>query len=251
MDDGKSRVKRDGKDMAVLAGIGVFSEYQVVREYQVAKINPKADLIKACVIGCAVGTGFGSAINLAQVHAGSTCAIWGLGAIGLSVVLGCKAAGAQRIIGIDINPSKFETAQKFGCTECLNPLEMTGDKGVAELFQEQGGLDYAFECIGNVRTLETALSSLSLWGTLMIIGLSPKGTQLPFSVGKLQSGQRIIGGFFGGYRSREGVEELTEKYVTGNLEINDLITHQFKLDQINEAFDHLKSGKSIRSVIIF
>lgn len=216
-----------------------------------AKINKLAPLERASIIGCAVITGYGSAINVASVHEGSTCAIWGLGAIGLCVALGCKAAGAKRIIGVDNNPAKFEIAKRFGCNEFINPLGLNG-KEIAGTFLKQGGLDYAFECVGSVKTLEAALSSLSPWGTLVIVGLPPKATKLSFSVGKLLAGQRIIGSCVGGYKSRAGVQQLTEKYVSGELAVIDhLITHQFKLDQINEAFEHLKSGKSIRSVILF
>ncbi|CAG2181406.1 unnamed protein product, partial [Oppiella nova] len=165
---GVTRMKINGENLLSFLGTSTFSEYIVVREVQVAKINPKADLKTACVIGCAVGTGYGSVVNIAKVHPGAKCAVWGLGAIGLSAVLGCKQAGAATIIGVDINPDKENIAKQFGCTRFINPKTL--DEPIESILQKEGGLEFAFDCIGNQQVIDSAYKSLCPWGSLTLIG---------------------------------------------------------------------------------
>ncbi|CAG2174440.1 unnamed protein product, partial [Oppiella nova] len=230
-----------------IAGVSTFSEYVVVKEIQLAKLNPKADLKNVGVIGCAVGTGYGSAVNIARVHPGSKCAVWGMGAIGLSAILGCKQAGAETIIGVDINSDKESIAKQFGCTRFINPKNI--DESLETLLQNEGGIDYAFDCIGNQHVLNTAYNSLKPWGSLTVIGLGSKGSKIDVKVAELVKGRYVLGGFFGNYKPRKGNQELVEKYLNGSLPIDGLITHRIRLDDINEAFECLKAGKSIRTVI--
>jgi len=250
--DGTTRFKCKGKDLFHFMGCSTFSEYTVVPDISVCKVNEKAPLNKVCLLGCGIPTGYGAVFNNAKVESGSTVAVWGLGCVGLAVIMGAKAAGASRIIGVDVNPSKFETAKQFGATECLNPKDY--EKPVQDVLIEKtdGGLDYTFECIGNVATMRAALESCHKgWGVSTIIGVAGSGQEINTRPFQLVTGRVWKGSAFGGWKSRDSVPKLVEEYLTGSLKVNEFVTHEFGLDQINSAFDVMHEGKSIRSVVNF
>lgn len=193
MPNGTSRFSAKGKQLFHFMGCSTFSEYTVVAEISLAKINDKAPLDKVCLLGCGIPTGYGAAVNTAGVEPGSTCAIWGLGAVGLAVIMGCKAAGATRIIGIDINPDKFKVAKEFGATEFVNPKDVTGSFADHLVQLTDGGLDYTFECIGNVATMRQALeSSHKGWGVSVIIGVAGAGQEISTRPFQLVTGQFFL-----------------------------------------------------------
>lgn len=250
MPDGTSRFTAKGKQLFHFMGCSTFSEYTVVAEISLCKINEKAPLEKVCLLGCGIPTGYGAALNTAGVEPGSTCAVWGLGAVGLAVIMGCKTAGASRIIGIDINPGKFEVAKQFGATEFVNPKEVT--KPIQEHLVEltDGGLDYTFECIGNVLTMRQALEAAHKgWGVSVIIGVAGAGQEISTRPFQLVTGRVWKGTAFGGYKSVESVPKLVEQYLAGTFKIDEFITHNMELSKINEAFDLMHSGESIRSIV--
>lgn len=250
MPDGTSRFTCSGQAIFHFMGCSTFSEYTVVADISVAKIDNKAPLDKVCLLGCGVSTGYGAAINTAKVEKNSSCAIWGLGGVGLAVALGCKAAGATRIIGIDINESKFEIAKKFGCTECINPKMY--NKSIQDILIEMtdGGLDYTFECIGNVQTMRAALEACHKgWGTSVIIGVASAGQEISTRPFQLVTGRVWKGCAFGGWKSRDSVPKLVEEYLNGNLVLDDFITHSLRLDDVNDALQLMHTGESIRSVL--
>lgn len=250
MPDGTSRFSAKGKQLFHFMGCSTFAEYTVVAEISLAKINEKAPLDKVCLLGCGIPTGYGAALNTAGVEPGSTCAIWGLGAVGLAVIMGCKTAGASRIIGIDINPSKFEVAKQFGATEFVNPKDVTGSFQDHLVQLTDGGLDYTFECIGNVVTMRQALESAHKgWGVSVIIGVAGAGQEISTRPFQLVTGRTWKGTAFGGYKSVESVPKLVEEYLSGSFKIDEFITHQMDLAKINEAFDLMHKGESIRSIV--
>lgn len=251
MPDGTSRFTCNGKTVYHYMGTSTFSEYTVVADISLCKINENAALDRVCLLGCGIPTGYGAAINTAGVEPGSTCGVWGLGAVGLAVVMGCKAAGASRIIGIDINPSKFDTAKQFGCTEFINPNE-SKEKPIQQLISEMtdGGLDFTFECIGNIHTMRAALeSSARGWGTSVIIGVAASGQEISTRPFQLVTGRTWKGTAFGGYKSVENVPKLVESYLKKELKIDEFVTHSLGLSEINDAFTLMHEGKSIRSII--
>ncbi|CAH1795382.1 unnamed protein product [Owenia fusiformis] len=252
MPDGTTRFTCKGQEVFHFMGTSTFSEYTVVAEISVAKVNEKAPLDKVCLLGCGISTGYGAAINTAKVEPGSSCAVWGVGAVGLAVLMGCKAAGASRIIGIDINPDKFEIAKQFGATECINPKDY--DKPIQTVLTEMtdGGLDYTFECIGNVGTMRAALESCHKgWGVSTIIGVAAAGQEISTRPFQLVTGRVWKGTAFGGFKSRDSVPKLVEDYLGGIVKVDEFITHNMPLDKINESFDLMHAGKSIRSIIDF
>lgn len=249
--DGTSRLSCRGEPLRTFFGCSTFSEYTVMPAINLCKINDKAPLDKVCLLSCGIPTGYGAAVNTAKVKPGSTCAIWGLGTIGLSVIMGCKNSGATRIIAIDVNPSKFEMAKEFGATEFINTAELTG-KTIQEHLREitGGGVDSTFECVGNVQVMRQAFESATLgYGVCVLIGVVPKGTEMQLLPIDLQTGRTLKGTWFGCYKSVDSVPKLVEEYLSGKLNIEKLITHNMPLEKINEAFDLLLSGKSIRTVI--
>lgn len=234
----------------VRGGISTFSEYSVVKQEQACKINPDAPLDVACLFGCGIPTGYGAAINSANVKAGSTCAIWGLGAIGLAAVMGCKNAGAAKIIAIDINPDKFALAKEFGATECINPNEVTDVK--AYLIKITGrGVDYTFEAVGAVPTMQQAIESSAIgYGVCVLIGTPPMDVKLPISPFSLQMGRTIKGTMIGDWKSKDDIPKLVDEYMDGKIEAEKFITHKLPFEKINEGFDLLREGKSIRTVLL-
>lgn len=250
MPDGTTRFKCKGQQIFHFMGCSTFSEYSVVAEISLCKINNKAQLDKACLLGCGVSTGYGAALNTAKVEPGSNCAIWGLGGVGLAVALGCKAAGASRIIGIDINTKKFETAKKFGVTECINPKDY--EKPIQEVLigMTDGGLDYTFECIGNVDTMRAALEScIRGWGTSVIIGVAASGKEISTRPFQLVTGRTWKGTAFGGWKSKDSVPKLVDLYLENKLPLDDFVTDVLPFEKINEGFERLHGGDCIRCVL--
>lgn len=232
-------------------GCSTFSEYTVVAEISVCKIDPKAPLSKVCLLGCGVPTGYGAALNTAKVEKDSSCAIWGLGAVGLAVALGCKAAGASKIIGIDINPDKFERAKKFGVNEFVNPKDYPNQPIQQVLVDKTGGgFDYTFECVGNVETMRSALEAAHKgWGVSVIVGVAAAGKEISTRPFQLVTGRTWKGTAFGGWKSRDSVPKLVDDYMNKKLPLDDFITHNLSFDEINKAFDLLHDGSAIRSVL--
>lgn len=250
--DGTSRFTCKGKEVFHFMGTSTFSEYTVVAEISLCKIDESAPLDKICLLGCGIPTGYGAALNTAKVEPGSSCAIWGLGAVGLAAAMGCKAAGATRIIGVDINPDKFKTGEKFGCTEFVNPKDY--DKPIQQVLIEKtdGGLDYTFECVGNVLTMRAALESCCRgWGTSVIIGVAESGKEISTRPFQLVTGRTWKGTAFGGWKSVESVPMLVERYLKKELMVDEFVTHSMEIEKINEAFTLMHEGKSIRSVVNF
>jgi S-(hydroxymethyl)glutathione dehydrogenase/alcohol dehydrogenase len=254
MPDGSSRFSCKGKQLFHFMGCSTFSEYTVVAEISLCKIADAAPLEKVCLLGCGIPTGYGAAVNTAGVEEGSVVAIWGLGAVGLAVIAGCKDSKAKTIIGIDINESKFDVAKSFGATDFVNPKNLPAGKTIQEhLFDNfDGGPDYTFECIGNVVTMRQALESAHKgWGVSVIIGVAGAGQEIATRPFQLVTGRVWKGTAFGGYKSVESVPKLVDRYLAGSFKIDEFITHNVALDKINEAFDLMHEGKSIRTIVHF
>uniref|UniRef100_A0A8W7Q2H5 S-(hydroxymethyl)glutathione dehydrogenase n=2 Tax=Anopheles coluzzii TaxID=1518534 RepID=A0A8W7Q2H5_ANOCL len=248
--DGTTRFTCNGKQIYHFMGTSTFAEYTVVAEVSLAKIDPSAPLEKVCLLGCGIPTGYGAALNTAKVEPGSSCAIWGLGAVGLAVAMGCKAAGASRIIGVDINPAKFEIAKQFGCTEFVNPNDYKEPIQQVLVEKTDGGLDYTFECVGNVNTMRAALESCTRgWGVSVIVGVAEAGTEISTRPFQLVTGRTWKGTAFGGWKSVESVPKLVTSYLQKELKVDEFITHTMELEKINDAFTLMHEGKSIRSVV--
>ncbi|MBB6290508.1 S-(hydroxymethyl)glutathione dehydrogenase/alcohol dehydrogenase [Pseudomonas sp. JAI120] len=252
MPDGTSRFSYQGKPIFHYMGTSTFSEYTVVPEISLAKVPKDAPLEKVCLLGCGVTTGIGAVLNTAKVKAESTVAVFGLGGIGLAAVIGAKMAGAKKIIAIDINPSKFEMAVEFGATNCINPRDY--DKPIQEVVVDltDGGVDYSFECIGNVELMRAALECCHKgWGESVIIGVAPAGKEISTRPFQLVTGRVWRGSAFGGVKGRTELPSYVEKAMSGEIPLDKFITHTMGLNEINDAFDLMREGKSIRSVIHF
>jgi S-(hydroxymethyl)glutathione dehydrogenase / alcohol dehydrogenase len=251
MPDGSSRFSLDGRPLLHYMGCSTFSNYTVLPEIAVAKIRPDAPFDKVCYIGCGVTTGIGAVVFTAKVEAGSTVAVFGLGGIGLNVVQGARLVGASRIIGVDTNPAKAPLARQFGMTDFINASE--SPDVVAEIIElTRGGVDYSFECIGNVRVMRQALECAHKgWGTSVIIGVAGAGQEIATRPFQLVTGRNWRGSAFGGARGRTDVPRIVDWYMEGRINIDDLITHTMPLDDINTAFDLMHEGKSIRSVVLY
>ena len=252
MPDGTTRFYKDGQPIFHYMGCSTFSEYTVLPEISLAKINPVAPLEEVCLLGCGVTTGMGAVRNTAKVEAGATVAIFGLGGIGLSAIIGATMAKASRIIAIDINESKFELATKLGATECINPKDY--DKPIQDVIVEltDGGVDYSFECIGNVNVMRSALECCHKgWGESIVIGVAGAGQEISTRPFQLVTGRVWRGSAFGGVKGRTELPDYVERYLQGEFKLDDFITHTMGLEDINEAFDLLHQGKSIRTVIHF
>lgn len=250
MPDGTTRFYKDGQPIFHYMGCSTFSEYTVLPEISLAKVNPSAPLEEVCLLGCGVTTGMGAVMNTAKVKEGDTVAIFGLGGIGLSAVIGAIMAKASRIIAIDINESKFELAKKLGATDCINPKLF--DKPIQDVIVEltDGGVDFSFECIGNVNTMRSALECCHKgWGESVIIGVAGAGQEISTRPFQLVTGRVWRGSAFGGVRGRSELPDYVERYLAGEFKLSDFITHTMPLESINEAFELMHEGKSIRSVI--
>ncbi|WP_442604705.1 S-(hydroxymethyl)glutathione dehydrogenase/class III alcohol dehydrogenase [Oceanimonas pelagia] len=252
MPDGTTRFYKDGKPIFHYMGCSTFAEHTVVPEISLAKISKEAPLEKVCLLGCGVTTGMGAVKNTANVQEGDTVAVFGLGGIGLAVIIGAVQAKASRIIAIDINEDKFEIAKKLGATDCVNPSKF--DKPIQDVIVEMtdGGVDFSFECIGNVKVMRSALECCHKgWGESVIIGVAPAGAEISTRPFQLVTGRVWKGSAFGGVKGRSQLPGIVEQYMNGEFELDTFITHTMGLDDINHAFDLMHEGKSIRSVILY
>lgn len=251
MPDGTSRFKVGGKDVYHYMGTSTFSNHIVVPEIALAKIRNDAPFDKVCYIGCGVTTGIGAVLFTAKVEAGANVVVFGLGGIGLNVIQGARMVGADKIIGVDINPAREDLARKFGMTHFVNPKEV--DNVVDHIIQlTDGGADYSFECIGNVEVMRQALECAHRgWGQSIIIGVAEAGKEISTRPFQLVTGREWKGSAFGGARGRTDVPRIVDWYMEGKINIDDLITHTLPLERINEGFDLMKSGESIRSVVVY
>ena len=252
MPDGTSRFSIGGEKIFHYMGTSTFANYTVLPEIAVAKIRQDAPFDKVCYIGCGVTTGLGAVMNTARVEAGANVVVFGLGGIGLNVIQGARMVGANRIVGVDTNPAKKALGEKFGMTHFVNPTE-AGDDLVGHLVDvTNGGADYSFECIGNVDVMRTALECCHKgWGVSVIIGVAAAGAEIATRPFQLVTGRVWKGTAFGGTKGRTDVPKIVDWYMDGKINIDDLITHTMPLDQINDAFDLMHAGKSIRSVVTF
>lgn len=251
MPDGTSRFSLDGKPILHYMGCSTFSNYTVLPEIAVAKIREDAPFDKVCYVGCGVTTGIGAVVFDAKVEPGSNVVVFGLGGIGLNVIQGARMVGANRIIGVDLNPAKKPLAEKFGMTDFINASEV--DNVVEAIIElTKGGADYSFECIGNVNTMRQALECCHKgWGESIIIGVAGAGQEISTRPFQLVTGRVWRGSAFGGARGRTDVPKIVDWYMDGKINIDDLITHTMPLDDINKAFDLMHAGESIRSVVLY
>ncbi|MBI3249945.1 MAG: S-(hydroxymethyl)glutathione dehydrogenase/class III alcohol dehydrogenase [Deltaproteobacteria bacterium] len=252
MPDGTSRFSLGGKSVHHYMGCSTFSNYTVLPEIAVAKIREDAPFDKVCYIGCGVTTGIGAVINTAKVEPGANVVVFGLGGIGLNVIQGARLAGANKIIGVDINPGRKPLAEKFGMTHFVNPKEVQGDLVAYLVDLTGGGADYSFECVGNVQLMRQALECCHRgWGVSVIIGVAGAGQEISTRPFQLVTGRVWKGTAFGGARGRTDVPKIVDWYMDGKINIDDLITHVLPLDRINEGFDLMHAGKSIRAVVTY
>ena len=252
MPDGTSRFSLGGDRLFHYMGTSTFANYSVMPEIAVARVREDAPFDKICYIGCGVTTGLGAVINTAGVEPGANVVVFGLGGIGLNVIQGARIAGADKIVGVDINPSKATLAGKFGMTHFVNPKEVEGDLVPYLVDLTDGGADYSFECIGNVSTMRQALECCHRgWGVSVIIGVAGAGQEISTRPFQLVTGRVWKGTAFGGAKSRTEVPRIVDWYMDGKINIDDLITHTMPLEDINSAFDLMHEGKSIRSVVTF
>ncbi|HJP05303.1 MAG: S-(hydroxymethyl)glutathione dehydrogenase/class III alcohol dehydrogenase [Gammaproteobacteria bacterium] len=252
MPDSSSRFSANGKTIYHYMGTSTFSEYTIVPEISLAKINPEAPLDKVCLLGCGITTGIGAVLNTAKVEPGATVAIFGLGGIGLSVIQGAIMAQAGRIIVIDINPDKFEMAKQLGATDCVNPKDHSVPIQEVIVDMTDGGVDYSFECVGNVGLMRSALECCHKgWGESVIIGVAGAGQEISTRPFQLVTGRVWRGTAFGGVKGRTELPGYVDNYMAGKIKIDEMVTHSMPLEDINKAFDLMHEGKSIRSVIQF
>ncbi len=252
MPDGSSRFSLDGKKLFHYMGTSTFSNYTVVPEISLAKIREDAPFDKVCYIGCGVTTGIGAVINTAKVEPGANVVVFGLGGIGLNVIQGARLAGANRIVGVDLNPARETLARKFGMTHFVNPKEVEGDLVAYLVSLTKGGADYSFECIGNVDVMRQALECCHKgWGVSVIIGVAGAGKEIKTRPFQLVTGRVWKGTAFGGAKGRRDVPKIVDWYMDGKINIDDLITHKLALADINKGFDLMHAGTSIRSVVVY
>lgn len=252
MPDGSSRFSCNGKTVFHYMGTSTFSEYTVLPEIALAKVNKQAPLDKVCLLGCGITTGIGAVLNTAKVEPGASVAVFGLGGIGLSVIQGAVLAKAERIIAIDVNADKFEMAKMLGATDTINPSAY--DTAIQDVIVDMtdGGVDYSFECIGNVDVMRSALECCHKgWGESIIIGVAGAGQEITTRPFQLVTGRSWRGTAFGGVKGRSQLPGYVERYMNGEVKVDEMITHTMPLDKINDAFDLMHDGKSIRSVIVF
>jgi S-(hydroxymethyl)glutathione dehydrogenase/alcohol dehydrogenase len=252
MPDETSRFSINGKPLYHYMGTSTFSEYTVCAEVSVAKISKEAPLDKVCLLGCGVTTGIGAVLNTAKVEPGSTVAIFGLGGIGLAAIQGAVMAKAGRIIGIDMNPGKFELAKQLGATDCVNPNDFDAPIQDVIVDMTDGGVDYSFECIGNVNVMRAALECCHKgWGESVIVGVAGAGQEISTRPFQLVTGRVWRGTAFGGVKGRTQIPGMVEQSMSGEINLDPYVTHTMPLDDINKAFDLMHAGESIRSVILF
>jgi len=252
MPDGTTRFSLNGSPIYHYMGTSTFSEYSVVAEVSLAKISKQAPLDKVCLLGCGVTTGIGAVLNTAKAEPGATIAVFGLGGIGLSVVQGAVLAKAGRIIVIDTNPDKFVMAKQLGATDCINPKEFSDPIQDVIVDMTDGGVDYSFECVGNVNLMRAALECCHKgWGESIIIGVAGAGQEIATRPFQLVTGRVWRGTAFGGVKGRTQLPGMVDQYMQGEIKLDEFITYTMGLEEINTAFDYMHQGKSIRSVIVF
>lgn len=252
MPDGTSRFSLGDKQIFHYMGTSTFSEYTVLPEIAVAKINKNAPLEKVCLLGCGITTGIGAVLNTAKVEPGATVAIFGLGGVGLSAIQGATMAKASRILAIDINPDKFELAMQMGATDTLNPKDHSAPIQEVIVEMTNGGVDYSFECVGNVNLMRSALECCHKgWGESVIVGVAGAGQEISTRPFQLVTGRVWRGTAFGGCRGRSQLPGIVDQYLDDEIKVDEIITHTMPLEQINTAFDLMHEGKSIRSVVHF
>ena len=252
MPDGTSRFSLGGKPLNHYMGCSTFANYTVLPEIALAKIRPDAPFDKVCYIGCGVTTGIGAVIFTAKVEPGSKVVVFGLGGIGLNVIQGARLAGAEVIVGVDLNPAREAMARKFGMTHFVNPSEVREDLVPYLVSLTRGGADYSFECIGNTKVMRQALECCHKgWGTSVIIGVAEAGAEISTRPFQLVTGRNWRGSAFGGARGRTDVPRIVDWYMDGRIDIDSLITHTMPLERINDAFDLMHRGESIRSVVVY
>jgi S-(hydroxymethyl)glutathione dehydrogenase/alcohol dehydrogenase len=252
MPDGSSRFSLRGQPVFHYMGTSTFANYTVLPEIALAKIRKDAPFEKVCYIGCGVTTGIGAVVNTAQVEAGARCVVFGLGGIGLNVIQGLRMVGADQIVGVDTNPAKRALAERFGMTHFVNPAEVEGDLVQHLVALTEGGADYSFECIGNVKVMRQALECCHRgWGESVVIGVAGAGEEIATRPFQLVTGRVWRGSAFGGAKGRRDVPRIVDWYMNGKIQIDPLITHELPLERINEAFELMHEGRSIRAVIRF
>jgi S-(hydroxymethyl)glutathione dehydrogenase / alcohol dehydrogenase len=252
MPDGTSRFSYQGKMLHHYMGTSTFANYTVLPEIAVAKIREDAPLEKVCLIGCGVTTGIGAVINTAKVEPGANVVVFGLGGIGLNIIQAARMVGANMIVGVDLNPAKRPLAEQFGMTHFVNPKEIEGDLVPYLVDLTKGGADYSFECIGNVNVMRQALECCHKgWGVSVIVGVAGAGQEISTRPFQLVTGRVWKGTAFGGAKGRTDVPKIVDWYMDGKIDIDSLVTHTMPLIQINQAFDLMHEGKSIRSVVTF
>jgi S-(hydroxymethyl)glutathione dehydrogenase/alcohol dehydrogenase len=252
MPDGTSRFASNGAPVMHYMGTSTFANFTVLPEIALAKIREDAPFEKVCYIGCGVTTGIGAVINTAKVESGARCVVFGLGGIGLNVIQGLRMVGAEMIVGVDLNPNRRATAEKFGMTHFVNPSEVEGDLVPHLVDVTKGGADYSFECIGNVKVMRQALECAHRgWGQSIIIGVAGSGQEIATRPFQLVTGRVWKGTAFGGARGRTDVPRIVDWYMEGRINIDDLITHVLPFERINEGFELMRRGESIRSVVTY
>ncbi|MEY2925909.1 MAG: hypothetical protein RL367_386, partial [Pseudomonadota bacterium] len=252
MPDGTSRFSYKGQTLYHYMGCSTFSNFTVLPEIAVAKIRKDAPFDKSCYIGCGVTTGIGAVTNTAKVQPGDTVIVFGLGGIGLNVLQGAKMAGANMIVGVDINPGREEWGKKFGMTHFVNPNQIDGDIVQHLVALTDGGADYTFDCTGNTTVMRQALEACHRgWGTSIIIGVAEAGKEISTRPFQLVTGRNWRGTAFGGAKGRTDVPRIVDLYMDGKIQIDPMITHVLSLEEINQGFDLMHAGESIRSVVIF
>ncbi|MEG3850219.1 S-(hydroxymethyl)glutathione dehydrogenase/class III alcohol dehydrogenase [Microcoleus sp. herbarium19] len=252
MPDGTSRFSIDGQKLYHYMGTSTFANYTVLPEIAVAKIRDDAPFDKVCLIGCGVTTGIGAVINTAKVEPGSNVIVFGLGGVGLNVIQAARLVGANMIVGVDLNPDKREMAEKFGMTHFVNPHEVEGDLVPYLVDLTKGGADYSFECIGNINVMRQALECCHKgWGVSVIVGVAGAGQEISTRPFQLVTGRVWKGTAFGGAKGRTDVPKIVDWYMDGKIDIDSLVTQVMPIEQINEAFDLMHKGKSIRTVLTF
>ena len=252
MPDGTSRFSCEGAPVFHYMGTSTFANFTVLPEIALAKIRPDAPFDKVCYIGCGVTTGLGAVMNTAKVEAGARCVVFGLGGIGLNVIQGLRMVGAEMIVGVDLNPRRKEIAERFGMTHFVNPGEVEGDLVPYLVDLTKGGADYSFECIGNVKVMRQALECAHRgWGKSIIIGVAGAGQEIATRPFQLVTGRTWMGTAFGGARGRTDVPRIVDWYMDGKINIDDLITHVLPFKQINDGFELMRRGESIRSVVVY
>ena len=252
MPDGTSRFSIDGQKLYHYMGTSTFANYTVLPEIAVAKIREDAPFDKVCLIGCGVTTGIGAVINTAKVEPGSNVVVFGLGGVGLNVIQAARMVGANMIVGVDLNPNKREMAEKFGMTHFVNPRELEGDLVPYLVDLTKGGADYSFECIGNINVMRQALECCHKgWGVSVIVGVAGAGQEISTRPFQLVTGRVWKGTAFGGAKGRTDVPKIVDWYMDGKIDIDSLVTQVMPIDKINEAFDLMHKGESIRTVLTF